>query len=235
MPELLRLEQTHFPVIEGEHHAGFVFRGDETNVLIEAHDSARWFVSVAEGPTGIVGFANAAPFPLPGQPNSRLDPGAMLLTYLAVDPKWRRGGTGKRLLAHIESRARTVKQDIIVAHVPPTSRGFYDSVGWRTYGVRTGYAWQPHLAEIRADKPDPRLGYPHMAVRVLRPERLSFNFSFPLVTGNPWMDAMPVVLNRMINGSLDERAVSPTTHAMMRAFATSEVGRTSRGAFGQRL
>ena len=216
IPSLRRLEHAHFTDVAAASRGGFMF--DRERFATPAVDDAfagprRMFVSVAELDNEVVGFAYAQPFSLPGA--GEIDPRNMLLQFLAVDSGSRRQGIGRQLVDHIESRVLRYRQDVMVAHVPADEADFYRRSGWEVLAATAGFAWLPFNDFLRADVPDPAIGFEFLAARVLRPRAIRKSFGFPSLTGRPTADAIAILEELVARGDIDQRDLDEGTLTMM--------------------
>lgn len=227
---LEHLEKTHFPVVEGSHHAGFLFEDTDLAVrMLSLPANAPVGVPVAEVNGDVVGFAAFNPFSFPG--GAGLDKKNTLLQHVAVDTDHRGKGIGKALVNAVVARLRN--QDVIVAHVPTAQTAFYESIGWTVVTRNRGFAWVPRGDFIRADVPDTAIGYPHMAYKILRPNSIIASFDFPKLSGRPVLDASARLKDMIAAGEIRAHQLDSTTLESV-ALVTAMGPPPSRGAFGQR-
>ncbi|SDK35329.1 Acetyltransferase (GNAT) domain-containing protein [Cryobacterium psychrotolerans] len=206
----------YFPAIAGEHHAGYLYEDSELAALTLTEGVAaplRSFTLVAEVGGELVGFAAAVPSSFPG--TGQIDPSAMLLQYLAVDPDRRHEGIGSALVADIERRSVFSRQNVIVAHVPLSQADFYRANGWDVFAEGRGYAWLPFNNMLRADIADPALGFPLMAGKKLRPKAIRSDFDFPIVRGLPMLDASAELVRRIDTGHIDVHDLDEDTRGIV--------------------
>jgi GNAT superfamily N-acetyltransferase len=226
-PALDVLERRHFPAQPGKPHSGYLL-GDNDLARASLDDGLaaphRSLVSVAEIDGTIEGFALAFPFSLPG--NGALDPNNMLLQYLAVNENHRRQGIGVQLLEHLEERIKPHRQNVIVAHVPEAEAEFYRRAGWEVMAPTAGFAWLAFNDFLRADYPDPQIGYEHLAAKILRPRAIRRWYGFPRVTNAPVADATIILELLIERGDLDMADLDEGTAQML------AIGRLSR-SFGR--
>lgn len=209
---LRRFELEYFPAVPGEVHAGYLFENEQLSRTTLTEPEAaplRVFILVAESAETIVGFAAAVPSRLPGL--GSIDPTAMLLQYVAVDPEWRRQGIAAALVGEIERRSVAARQNVIVAHVSESSADFYRHQGWDVFPPRRGFAWVPFKEHIRADLPDPEIGFPLMAAKVLRPGMIQHTFDFPIRLGAPMADATLELSRRIDAGQIRRSTLNGET------------------------
>lgn len=218
IPALHALEAANFSkVANASALGGFLFADTNTAemMLNEAvAEPLRMFVSVAEFEREVVGFAFAIFSSLPG--TGQPDPRNMVLQYLAVDPSQRRQGVGRALVEHIVTRVTPLRQDVILAHVPAAEAEFYRRCGWEVLPAEAGFGWLPFNDFLRADFPDPEIGYEHVAALILRPRALRRSFAFTRVTDAPTADAMLVIEALIDSGELDPRDLDGGTLSMLR-------------------
>lgn len=210
-PTLALLERRHFPMLRDQ-----LFDDPElTRYSLDGQlsDPLRVFTSVAEIDGVIEGFATALPFSLPG--TGQIDPSNMLLQYLAVNEDHRRQGLGRLLVEHIEQRIKPHRQNVIVAHVPAAETAFYRRTGWEVMGANAGFAWLPFNDMLRADFPDPQIGFEHMAAKILRPRAVRRWFGFPKVTTAPIADAAMILEALIARGDLDFADLDEDTRQML--------------------
>jgi len=215
-PALDVLERRHFPAQPGKPHSGYLF-GDSDLARLSLDDGLaaphRSLVSVAEINGAIEGFALAFPFSLPG--NGALDPNNMLLQYLAVNEDHRRLGIGRRLLEHLEARIAPHRQNVMVAHVPAAEAEFYRRARWEVMAPTAGFAWLAFNDFLRADYPDPHIGYEHLAAKLLRPRALRRWYGFPRVTNAPVADATIILEALIERGDLNVADLDEGTAQML--------------------
>jgi len=213
---LRRFEREYFPAVAGQEHAGYLF-DDQRLATVSLTESIaapeRAFILVAEIAERIVGFAAAVPSRLPG-PGS-IDATGMLLQHIAVEVEWRRRGVATALVDEIERRSLAARQNIIVAHVPDSAAVFYRSRGWNVFAPRRGFAWIPFKEHIRADVPDPKIGFPLMAVKVLRPGMIQHTFDFPIRLGAPIADAVAELHRRIDVDEIDRSKLNAETREFL--------------------
>ncbi len=221
------LERRHFPAVPGRPHSGYLF-GDslEAHAALDESFSAprHVFVSVAEVAGAIEGFAMALPFSLPG--TGQLDQSNALLQFVAVNEEHRRAGVGRALLEHIEARLTSARQNVVVAHVPASSADFYRAAGWLVMAPTAGFAWLPFNDFLRADFPDPEIGYEHMAAKVLRPRAVRRWFGFPQVSSAPTADATLILEALVARGDI---ALADLDEGTLQMLAISQVARSREG------
>lgn len=175
----------------------------------------RLFTIVAERAGAVVGFAVGMPWALPGIRGVRknLDKTHMVLMYLAVDPDHRRRGIAKALVAEVENRARSARQNVLIAHIPEGEAGFYRRTDWEVAPAGHGYAWLPFMLHLRSDVGDP--GYPLIAAKVLRPKAIRLTFTFPIDTGRPGHDSATRLMQMIDTGDVDERDLDSETKGLV--------------------
>ncbi|TFD07812.1 GNAT family N-acetyltransferase [Cryobacterium sp. TMT1-66-1] len=215
-PVLLDYERAYFPAVPGQHHAGYLYADAELARIMLTEELAaplRAFTIVAEKDDKIVGFAAAAPWSLPG--TGQIDPAHILLQYLVVGPAHRRSGIAKARVAEIERRALGARQNVIVAHVPPTESDFYRAIDWEVVVDGRGYAWLPFGSHLRADIGDSSVGFPLMAAKVLRPRAIRRTFDFAIVSGRPTHDAATELMHIVDSGDVDLRDLDEGTRSMV--------------------
>lgn len=213
---LRQFERSFFPAVEGQPHAGYLFENQKlaSRALTEAFAAPeRAYVLVAESAGQIIGFAAAVPSRLPGL--GEIDATSMLLQYVAVETEWRRRGVATALLSEIERRSLSARQDVIVAHVPENATDFYRHEGWSVFNRSRGFAWIPFKEHIRADVPDPGLGFPLMAIKVLRPGMIQHTFDFPIRIGAPIADAVAELTRKIDAGEIDRSALNRDTQEFL--------------------
>lgn len=213
---LLEYERTYFPPSPGERHAGYLYEHSELAAITLTEGVAaprRSFTLVAEAGGELVGFAAAVPSSFPG--TGQVDPSSMLLQYLAVDPIRRHEGIGSALVADIEQRSLSARQNVIVAHVPLSQADFYRANGWDVFAEGRGYAWLPFNNMLRADIADPALGFPLMAAKLLRPRAIRSNFDFPIIRGLPMLDASAELIRRIDTGHIDVHDLDEDTRDLV--------------------
>lgn len=213
---LRRFEREYFPSVDGQEHAGYLF-DDQRLATVSLTESIaapeRAFILVAETTEGIVGFAAAVPSRLPGL--GSIDTTGMLLQHVAVEDEWRRRGVATALVDEIERRSLAARQNVIVAHVPDSAAGFYRDRGWEVFAPRRGFAWIPYKEHIRADVPDPNIGFPLMAAKVLRPGMIQHTFDFPIRIGAPIADAVAELHNLIDTGQIDRTKLNRETREFL--------------------
>jgi ribosomal protein S18 acetylase RimI-like enzyme len=213
---LASLEHEHFPAVAGQYHSGFIFDHAEMAEYFLSGampELGRFFIAVATIDEEVVGFASTRPSSFPG--NGGLDPKNILLQYVAVSALHQRQGIARALLEHLETRIALLRQDVILAHIPTAQIGFYRKVGWEIIAERSGYAWLPFNDFLRADFPDPEIGFPHVAVKVLRPAAIRLSYVFPLDIGLPLPDACKVLALLLARGDIDARDLDQGTTTML--------------------
>lgn len=201
---LSSLEHTYFAAVPGQPHSGYLFDDRKTAMLQlqeEIGAALRFWTVVAEVDGEVVGFATAVPSQFPGGAGDEAK--TMLLSYLAVDPRFRRRGIGGDLVAEIERRSLAARQNLIVAHVPAVENGVYTGSGWTLYPKGRGLAWLQFGERIGADLPDPLLGFPLMAAKALRPRGIRRIWDFDVVHDAPGYDAIAELVRIIDAGEID--------------------------------
>jgi len=225
--DLLRLEKQHFPPTVGQPHGGYVYAksGILQTVLNEKTAlPARQITLVAEDGGKVVGFAAASALKLPGWA-SGVSCSSMLLQYVAVDISHRKQNIGRELVQGVEERALSVtpEQAVIVAHVPSAQAKFYSNLGWQLGKATYGFAWQPISDHLCADIPDPHLGFPILASKVLRPEALVVTFPFEDLRRAPLLDAALALDSKVKVGFVNRTQLPDSTHQMISFALTKAV------------
>jgi hypothetical protein len=200
-PALEVLERRHFPAKPGKPHSGFLFEDTpEARASLDENLAGplHFFVSVAELDGNLEGFALALPFALPGP--AQLD---------------RTQGIGRALLEHIETRLKAARQNVVVAHIPTSATDFYREASWLVMGPTAGFAWLPFNDFLRADFPDPEIGYEHMAAKLLRPRAVRRWFGFPQMTNAPTADATLILEALIARGDVDRGDLDEGTLQML--------------------
>ena len=215
LPEIRRLEHAHFSDVAASSRGGYLFDLPGAEALVDEAFGAprRMYVSVAEDDGNLVGFAAAYPFTLPGE--GEIDPRNMLLQFLAVDDSHRRQGIGQRLVEHIESRFEPLRQLVMIAHVPAAQAAFYRQTGWEVMAATAGFAWLPFNDFLRADFPDPHIGFEHLAARVIRPQGIRKWWGFPRLSDSPTSDAIAILEGLIERGDIDLNDLDEGTRTMI--------------------
>lgn len=122
----------------------------------------------------------------------------------------------------------------MVAHIPASESEFYRQLGWLVMAPGAGFAWLPFDDMMRADFPDPDVGYEQMAAKLLRPKSVRRWFGFPFSTGAPIADASVVLEALLSRGDINVRDLDETTVqmlAMHRAISAAQPPTKNSSAF----
>jgi GNAT superfamily N-acetyltransferase len=223
---LAALELNHFPEFESMYADAQL-----ANEFLTLSVKFGFSIFVAEVGNQVVGFSQGNPFSMPG--NQGLLEEVRVLQLVAVEEEARGVGIGADLIRRFELAARQSGAVAVVSHVCEQAVGVFEKSGWQIAPYGQGFGWVSKTGPIMGDFPDPDVGYPFLASKLLRPTEIFDSFTYPRRDGAPVLDAMRVFTRRLSDGIVRRDQLNPIAIQQLSIAARVSPFET-RGTFGQK-